>query len=173
MEYFDSGKEEFIYLPETDVELEHSLLSISNWESIWHKPFLENYEKSSEEIASYIECMFITPKYPDKLLVDYVIAKYSDDILNYIQEDRTATTFKNNAGGRSSNSYISSELIYYMMSQLGISFETEKWHLSRLMALLKIANDKSSPNKKMSKRDIMSDYARLNRMRREKYNTKG
>jgi hypothetical protein len=42
-DYWDPQKEEFVTMPCTkacDIILEHSLISISKWESKWHVPFI-------------------------------------------------------------------------------------------------------------------------------------
>ena len=58
-EMYDEEKNEFYTENSTDLILEHSLLSISKWESKWHKPFLVNDTKSVDEMIDYIRCMTV------------------------------------------------------------------------------------------------------------------
>ena len=39
-ELWDEEKEEFLYIKSYTLCLEHSLLSVSKWESKWKKPFI-------------------------------------------------------------------------------------------------------------------------------------
>jgi hypothetical protein len=45
-EYWDPIKEEFIKTKRTTLRLEHSLLSVSKWESKWKVPFLSKESKT-------------------------------------------------------------------------------------------------------------------------------
>ena len=56
-EEWDEDKEEFITTKETTLRLEHSLVSLSKWESRWGKPFLDSEDKTIEETLDYIRCM--------------------------------------------------------------------------------------------------------------------
>jgi hypothetical protein len=94
-------------------------------------------------------------------------------INKYIEAPMTATTFsddKRQSGGRE---IVTSELIYYWLIALNIPPEYQKWHLNRLLTLIKVCNIKNQPPKKRSKRDIMSRNAALNAARRKQLNTKG
>ena len=59
------------------------------------------------------------------------------------------------------------------MIVLGIPFECEKWHLNRLMTLIRVVSAKNAPPKKMSKNEILAQQRRLNAERKAKFNTKG
>ena len=154
------------------MQLEHSLVSLSKWESKWHKAFLTKTEKTEEEMRDYIRCMTITQN------VDPDVYKYLShgniaEIRQYIDDPMTATYIsddKNSKGGRET---VTSELIYYWMISLNIPDRFEKWHLNRLMTLIKVCNVKNSPKKRRSKRDIASQYASINAARRKQLNTKG
>ena len=59
-ELFDESTQEFIEVPSRKIVLEHSLVSMSKWESIWEKPFLKELTEnglSAEEMLSYVKCM--------------------------------------------------------------------------------------------------------------------
>lgn len=58
-EYFDESCGEFVYVPEQHLTLEHSLVSLSKWESKWHKPFIQEESKTMEESLDYIRCMTV------------------------------------------------------------------------------------------------------------------
>lgn len=171
-EGWDEEKQEFVE-PETQVlELEHSLVSVSKWESKWCKSFLSNPEKTIEETIDYIRCMTITPNVKPEVY-DYLSNDNITEINKYIEAPMTATYFndsKNSKGGRET---ITSELIYYWMIALNIPFECQNWHLNRLITLVRVCQIKNSPPKKMSKGEIMNRNAALNAARRQQMNTKG
>lgn len=170
-EAWDEIKQEFIYVNETTLELEHSLVSLSKWESKWQKAFLSSKDKTDEEILDYIRCMTITQNVNPNIY-NYINSNNMTEINRYIAAPMTATVFsdKNN---KPSYEIITAELIYYWMIALNIPFECQYWHLNRLLTLIKVCNIKNSPKKKMSKRDIMSRNAALNAARRKQLNTTG
>ena len=96
-----------------------------------------------------------------------------DKVNSYIQAPMTATTFMEDKSGKGNREIITSELIYYWMIALNIPFECQKWHLNRLLTLIRVCNIKNTPPKKRSKRDIMNQNAALNAARRRKFNTSG
>ena len=174
-EEFDEENNEFIYTTvskEQTLQLEHSLVSLSKWESKWCKPFLSKREKTDEEILDYIKFMTITQNVkPD------VYLRLSNDnieqINNYIDAPMTATTFSKDNTRGGSREIVTSELIYYWMIALNIPFECQKWHLNRLLTLVKVCNIKNAPPKKMSKRQTASRYAQLNAARKQQMNSRG
>jgi hypothetical protein len=172
IELWDERREEFVYREEKTLQLEHSLVSISKWESKWHKPFLLKEDKTNEEILDYIQCMTITqnvkPEVYTRLSADNV-----NEIKRYIEDPMTATTFSKDESNRGSREIVTSELIYYWMTVLGIPSEYQKWHLNRLLTLIRVCNIKNAPPKKRSKKEIMSRNAALNAARRKQYNTRG
>ena len=174
-EGWDDEKQEFVEPKFQSIQLEHSLISLSKWESKWHKPFLTKDPKTLEETIDYIRCMTITQNIPSN-----VYDKITDDIVlqvnAYIENPMTATWFNDRGGGskgKKNNEQITNELIYYWMTSLNIPFECEKWHLNRLLTLIQICDVKNQPDKKMSKREIMNNNRALNEARRKKFNTKG
>ena len=171
-ELWDERNEEFITAKEQTLRLEHSLVSLSKWESKWCKPFLSKTNKSDEEIIDYIRCMTLTQNVPDEVyrcLTDDNIRKINE----YIDAPMTATWFHEDKTKGTSREQTTSELIYYWMIALNIPFECQKWHLNRLLTLIRVCNIKNQPPKKMSKRDIMSRNAALNAARRKQLSTKG
>lgn len=173
-EQWDEKKEEFVTTKEQTLRLEHSLISLSKWESKWCKPFLSNKEKSHEEILDYIKCMTLT-KNVDPEVYNVLTNENIKEINDYIMAPMTATTFSENGVRKKVNNEIfTSEVIYYAMTAYNIPFENcEKWHLNRLITLIRVCGIKNEPSKKMSKRSIMSQNAALNAARRKKFNTKG
>lgn len=171
-EIFDEVKGEFVYTKEQTLQLEHSLLSISKWESKWCKPFLGKQNKSSEEIVDYIKCMTLNKNVNDTVYGCLSQANITA-INDYIGAPMTATYFSNTEHNKRSSEQITSELIYYWMIALNIPFECQKWHINRLLTLIRVCNIKNQPPKKMSKREIMSRNAQLNAARRQQLNSKG
>ena len=171
-EFWDEQKQEFINTKEQVLQLEHSLISLSKWESKWCKVFLSKQEKTQEETIDYIKCMTITPNV-DPEVYNHLTRENIKEIEDYIAAPMTATYFSLDNAGKSSREQVTSELIYYWMIALNIPFECQKWHLNRLLTLIKVCNIKNQPPKKMSKREIMSRNAALNAARRQQLNTKG
>ena len=172
VELFDEVKGEFIYRKGATLKLEHSLVSLSKWESKWGKPFLSKVEKSYEETIDYIKCMTLTQNV-DPHVYEIIDQDSITKINNYINKPMTATTFSNEPKSKGNKETITAELIYYWMVALNIPFECQKWHLNRLFTLIKVCNIKNQPPKKMSKREIMARNTALNAARRKQLNTKG
>ena len=170
-EMYDDKTNEFLYVKSQTLQLEHSLVSISKWESKWHKPFLTKDQKSESEMRDYIRCMTITQNIDPNtylgLTRDNLIA-----IKNYIDDSMTATTFSSKEK-KNAHQVITSELIYYWMVSLNIPFECQKWHLNRLLTLIHICDIKNTPAKKMSKHDLMNRNRSLNAARRASLGTRG
>ena len=172
-EYYDENKNEFINTKEQTINLEHSLVSLSRWESKWHKPFLNNKEqKSMEEIRDYIRCMTLNQNIDPRVYLNLSSDNFKE-IQEYIDDPMTATTFKEEKTGRPNREIITNELIYYWMTAYQIPVEFEKWHLNRLLTLIRVCSIKNAPPKKMSKGEILKNNAALNAARRKAYHTKG
>lgn len=171
IEKYDEVKNEFITSKESILQLEHSLVSLSKWESKWHKSFLSQDDKSVEETIDYIRCMTITQNVQEE-----VYACLTNDNMNkvrdYIKDDMTATTIFND-NNTINREIITAEIIYYWMIALNIPFDCQKWHLNKLLTLINVCNIKNSPPKKMSNQDLMSRNSQLNAARRKAMNTKG
>lgn len=174
-EYFDEKNEIFIDTPSVVLDLEHSLLSISKWEAKWKKPFLsKKTEKTYEESIDYIRCMTINRSVPNEAYL-HIPKKIMQRIDVYINDSNTATWFSNQqqGNGRMTSEAITSELIYYWMIAHGIPFECQKWHINRLLTLIRICNIKSGKPKKMSARDAAAQRKSLNAQRRAAMHSRG
>ena len=171
-EEWDPVKEEFINTKETTLTLEHSLVSLSKWESKWCKPFLGKDEKTFEETIDYVRCMTLTQNV-DQNVYSCLTNDAINQINKYIEAPMTATTFYEDKNSPKNRETITAELIYYWMVAYNIPFECQKWHLNRLLTLIRVCDIKNQPNKKMSKSEIMNRNAALNAARRKKMNTKG
>lgn len=171
-EQWDELNNEFISIKEQKLQMEHSLVSISKWESKWCKSFFSRKEKSFEETIDYVKCMTITQNVKPEVYL-CLTKENMKQINDYIEAPMTATYFSENTNQGSSREVITSELIYYWMIALNIPFECKTWHINRLLTLIKICNIKNQPPKKMSKGDIMRRNASLNATRRKRLNTKG
>ena len=171
-EAYNPVRNEFINTKETTLTLEHSLVSLSKWESKWCKPFLGKDEKTTEEVIDYIKCMTLTQNVDPN--VYYALSSENlEKIKNYINDPHSATTINRNPNGPKNREIITSELIYYWMVALNIPFECQKWHLNRLLMLIEVCNIKNQPPKKMSRSQILSRNAALNAARRQQMHTKG
>lgn len=171
-EFWDERTQEFIKPKERTLQLEHSLVSLSKWESKWCKPFLTKEEKTYEETIDYIKCMTLTQNVsPDTYL--YLSSKNIKEINEYIDAPMTATTFRGTPGGWMSREQITAELIYYWMIALNIPFECQKWHLNRLLTLIRVCDIKNAPPKKRSAKELREQYAAINAENRKRFNTKG
>lgn len=172
-EFFDERTSEFYTIKEQILTLEHSLVSLSKWESKWCKPFFGREEKTTDETIDYIRCMTLTQNVkPEtyKGLTNENIEKINE----YIKAPMTATWFSNNNRKNGLGQMITSELIYYWMISLNIPFECQKWHLNRLLTLIRVCNEENSKgDKKVNKKDIARQNAAINAARRKKYNSKG
>ena len=171
-EMWDEKNEKFIDIKECRLQLEHSLVSLSKWESKWCKPFLFTNDKTAEEIMDYVRCMTLTTNVSPE--VYYGLTSENIKAINeYIEAPMTATHFGSEQNGSGKREIVTSELIYYWMIALNIPFECQKWHLNRLLTLIRICNIKNQPAKKMSRKEIMSRNAALNAARRKQLGTKG
>lgn len=172
-EGWDEKKRQFVEPKIRVLELEHSLISLSKWESTWHKPFYSKKKKTAEEVLDYIKCMTIS-----KNVEPEVYHRLTDEnieaINEYIENSMTATTFSPNSNTQVGRETITAELIYYWMLVLNIPFEEcQKWHINRLITLIKVCDVKNTPAKKRSNNQIIQDYAAINEVNRKKFNSKG
>ena len=151
-ELWDDKNQEFIQVKEQKLQLEHSLVSLSKWESKWCKPFLSSTEKTYEETLDYVRCMTITQNVDPKIY-SYLSTDNINDINNYIDAPMTATWFSEDKTKRSNREVITAEMIYYWMIALNIPFECQKWHLNKLLTLIRVCNIKNTPKKNMSKKE--------------------
>lgn len=172
-ELFDEETDSFIKIKAQSLNLEHSLISVSKWETIHCKPFLTKNKKTPDEVRDYIRCMIINaPKGQD--VVKAFTPKEINEVIDYINKKKTATTvtfFSKKT--KASNETITSELIYYWMFSAGISIECEKWPLDRLFALIKIFSAKNAPKQKGVNHEYNKMQHDLNAQRRAALHSKG
>lgn len=170
-ELFDELTDRFVKIKKQTIRMEHSLISISNWEAKWNKPFLSKKEKTKEEILDYIRCMMINPQNDNVILA--FGPKEINQVIDYINAPMTATTVTFYKQTRQRPEIITSELIYYWMFSAQVPIECEKWHLNRLFALLKIISAKNQPKKKGFDAGYAKRQSELNAKRRAKMHSKG
>lgn len=163
---------EFVPVKPQTLVLEHSLVSISKWESKWHKCFLSNKNKTSEEILDYVKCMVVN-KQPKEIVISSLTNENLKEINAYIENPMTASCLPKEPSGPPSREAITSELIYYWMVAFNIPFECQKWHINRLLTLIKICSIKNQPPKKTGAKQILSRNAALNAARRKQLNSTG
>lgn len=171
-ETYNDETQEFVTLPALTVHLEHSLVSLSKWESIHEKPFLAKDEKTDAEVASYIECMILAPEDSAGLIGRFTPGDVSR-INAYIDAKMSATWFSDKKDNRHSNEIITSEVIYYWMVAFQIPFEAQHWHLNRLLTLIKVCNAKNKSPKKMTRAEVANRNRTLNEQRKAMLNTRG
>lgn len=170
-EMYDEKTQTFTNRNGTVVELEHSLVSLSKWESKFEKAFLGKGEKSPEEILAYIEAMVLNE------IPEGILSRLSEtnikEINDYIDAKMTATWFDDTRDGPPSREVITAELIYYWMISLQIPFECQTWHLNRLLTLIRVCNVKGSKPKKRSAQEILQRNRQLNAQRKAQLGTRG
>ncbi len=165
-DFYNDAENEFVTLKGAVLQLEHSLVSLSKWESIYHKAFLGKDNKTHKETIDYIKCMTMN-RNVDPLIYSLVTNEHIGLVSAYIQNPMTATTFSSLQDKRFSREIITAEIIYYWMITLNIPFECQKWHLNRLLALVKVCNIKNAPKgRPMSKKALNSRNSALNAARR-------
>ena len=171
-EQWDGENNQFIEGKELVLRLEHSLISLSKWESEWNKPFFSKQEKTHAEIMDYIKCMTLN-RNVESIVYNFLTDSDIKKIIQYIEAPMTATVFREEKNGKNRREIVTAELIYYWMIALNIPFECEKWHINRLLTLIRVCEIKNTPPKKRSMREIMSHNAALNAARRKQLNSKG
>lgn len=189
-QYWDPNKEEFIYSEPTAIRLEYSLLSLAKWESKWHVPLFSSFDKmTSEQYLDFIRCMTVTQGVADEVYKN--LSRENMDAINtYINDPMTATWFsgenkpneprsagkprhKPRAAKRRGRTETTAEVIYAQMALNGIPFECEKWHLSRLLTLIRVCQEMQAPPKKLSKGEAVAQQRMLNEQRKARLHTRG
>lgn len=175
IELFDEEKKKFLTTEARTIEIEHSLVSLSKWEQKWKIPFIGNKKLTSEHIIDYIRYMCLTPDVPAE---SFRAVAYSSEVFQqvneYISDTMTATWFSEHAPQKTSSEAVTSEVIYYWLVALTIPFETQYWHLNRLLTLIKVTNIKNDPKKKlMPLAEQQRQQRDLNAERRARYASKG
>lgn len=174
-EIFDDQQQRFIKVKGKELQLEHSLVSVKKWESKWKRPFLGagNGPQNTEETLDYVRCMTIT-QCVDPNVYRCLTMNDIRKVREYIDDPMTATTIKELPNRKMNRSVITAEIIYYWMIKLEIPSEYQKWHLNQLLTLIRVFDEKDSPNKKkMSKSEIAKQRRALNASRRAKHRSRG
>lgn len=175
-ESYDEVHQRFVNVKGQTLQLEHSLVSISKWESKWKRPFLQETAMTPEQTLDYIKCMTITQNV-DPAVYLRISQEQVELVKQYIDDPMTATTISKIEGsgnGGGSRTVMTSEVIYYYMTAYNIPFDPcQKWHLNRLLMLIKVCDEKNSPKKKMSRRQAAANYKSLNAARRAKNHSRG
>lgn len=171
-EHFNEETQEFVTVGDFVIELEHSLASLSKWESIYEKPFLGKDEKTSEEVFGYIRAMIITPNISPELF-SRLSSENLSAVNTYINSKASATWFRDDSTAPSNRNVITAEVIYHWMISFRIPLECEHWHLNRLFTLLKIASAKNDKPKKMNDGQIAARNREVNEKRRAELGTSG
>lgn len=172
IELFDEATQEFVNADGFVLELEHSLISLSKWESKYEKPFLTKDNKTNEEVTEYIKAMILNPNFPPEV-ISRLSQENMDLITKYLDSKMSATWFSDTKVTPKNREIITAELIYYWMISLNIPMECQYWHLNRLFTLIKIFNVKNATPKKMSRSEIVARNRELNAQRKAKYGTSG
>lgn len=171
-EFYDENTNRFFTIKGRKLSLEHSLVSLSKWESKYKKPWFSKKEKTSEETRYYVKCMTITQNVPDETY--YLLTNEDIDKVNaYIEDPMTAAKFKSMHGRRHNGEFVTAETFYYWMVSFNLPEKCEKWHLNRLIALIMMCNEKNKPAKKVGRRQSLNNFIALNEKRLKQFNTKG
>ena len=171
IELYDESSGAFTHTKEQVLHMEHSLVSLSKWESKWKKPFISKEGKTTEETIDYIKHMTITQNVDPKLY-DYITNDNITAVQEYIAEPMTATTFSN-GDNKPTREIITAEIIYYWMVSFNIPFECQKWHLNKLLTLVNVCNIKNSPPKKMTRGEVAKRNSSLNSARKNSMKSRG
>lgn len=171
-ELWDEKKEEFVHTKDVTLCLEHSLVSLSKWEAKWHKPFLGKGEKSPEETVDYIRCMTLTQNV-NPSVYDWIDENAMKQVSDYIADPMTATWFSKEDKSPPGREVVTAEVVYYWMIALNIPFECQKWHLNRLLTLIRVCNAKNATPKKLGKKQLAKRNAALNAARRKNLGSRG
>lgn len=169
---YDEESETFGTQGGFELQLEHSLVSVSKWESEFEKPFLGKSEKTADETLAYIRYMVVSENPPEDFL-EQLSNENLEAVNAYINRKMTATWFSDQPGTPKTHEVITAELIYYWMTVFNIPFACETWHLNRLFTLIRIANIKQAKPKKMSRAEVARRNRELNAQRKAQLGTKG
>lgn len=172
VESYDEENEIFLINGGITIELEHSLVSVSKWESIYEKSFLSEKNKSHEEVLHYVELMILTPNLPKDVVKTFSEEDFKQ-INAYIESKQTATWFSDSRRTAPSREKVTAELIYFWMIAHEIPFECQYWHLNKLLTLIRVCNIKKNTQKKLSPKEAAARNRELNRQRRQEYGTRG
>jgi hypothetical protein len=171
-EVFDEETSEFRISQGVVLDLEHSLVSLSKWESKYEIPFLSTVNKTEDQTLDYVR-MMILGEIPPEDQFQRLSAANIKEINAYIDAKMTATWFSDKEQVKMGRETVTAEIIYYWMISLGIPFECETWHLNRLITLIRVCNIKNAPKKKMTRQEQMAQQRALNEARRKATGSSG
>jgi hypothetical protein len=154
------------------LQFEHSLRSLSKWESKHKVAFLANREKTPAEMLDYYQCMIVSSKV-DPNLVYMLEPEQMEELTKYINTDQTASSVPSEGPPQYNPEVTTSELVYFWMVALKINWEAQDWHFSRLMMLIQITSYKQQPPKKRNIRETITDMRAENERRKKMFNTSG
>lgn len=164
---------EFVIVDAFNLQLEHSLVALSKWESIWEKPFLSTTDKTPEMMISHIECMILNPVYPKNVL-NNLSEENLKEIAKYMESKQSATWFSELQAPPKSREIVTAELIYFWLDTLNIDVPSaETWHLQRLFNRIRIHSLKNAKPKKMSRSEMARQRSAINEQRRRELGTSG
>ena len=170
---YDETTNEFV----TDtrpLKLEHSLSSLSKWESKYEKPFLTKEEKTEEEIFDYVRMMAIEETAPE--VFDNLTNEHYLLINAYINAKQTATWFGTQKKPKRNSQTVTSELIYYWITSYEIPWVVETWHINRLFTLIEVFNEERGSKEKKKRgpgESMAAERHRLNEARKAEMQSKG
>ena len=175
---FDEENERFISLPPVELQLEHSLSSLSKWESKYKKPFLTNtkkFAKTKQEMLDYY--IMMSQGEVDPNVFSFMTVDESQQIDAYLKDPQTATWIDNSMSTKSATMYheeITAEVIYTWLVMFNIPFEVQYWNINRLLTFIQVYQIKQSGTKPQP---VTSDYLNqrreLNEQRKALYQTNG
>lgn len=156
-----------------EIELEHSLVSVSKWEELFEKPFFGMVEKTPEEMTEYFR-MMVVGELPEQDFIRMLRPAHVQQIGTYINSQRSGTTFRDTPGQRGGPQIVTSEQIYGWLVTFRIPFyPVEHWHINRMMNLIRIQSIANTKQKPISHAQRMEDQRALNAERKKQLGTTG
>lgn len=151
---------------EVVLQFEHSLLSLSKWESKHKKSFMGTPVKSHEEMIDYFGNMLLTPGYGPEIIFR-LSPEQLEEITKYINDPMTASSVPMAANKRPSPETVTTELVYYWMTALKINWDAQHWHYNRLIMLINITSYKQQPPGKQDKASLYERWKTMNAKNKE------
>lgn len=172
-ELWDEEHNKFIQIDSTVLELEHSLLSMAEWESRHKKPLLDRKPHTTNELRDYVKCM-TTNKIENPNVYAALTTKDLAKVQEYMADPMTATTFADAGKPKRGGQFITSELLYCRMSQFNIPYDPcQTWHLNRLLTLIKVCSEENKGEQTVPRDKAMQDQRALNETRKKALGTRG
>lgn len=150
---FNEQTRKFHTVNNTTLHLKHSLLSINKWEMITHRAFFYEPEtlRNEEDLREYVSCMCLDQKV-DPYVYYALTPKDFQTIETYMEAKMTASLISSD-DKKQKPERITSEVIYFYMTQLNIWKDCEKWHINRLLTLIEVSNIKLGGGRKLTKEE--------------------